>query len=227
MSRAPSFATVILDVDSTVSGIEGVDWLARRRSDDVAAKVASLTDEAMRGAIALEQVYGARLGLVRPRRDDIDALSRAYISAVAAGCADAIKRMRDAGVRVMLVSGGLRPALVPLAEHIGVDPHDLHAVSVHFDSSGDYAGFDTSSPLATAAGKRTLVEFLEPVGPVIAVGDGSTDLAMQPVVDRFVGFTGFVRRDVVVQQADALVDSFDELIEIVFSHASSNQITEL
>jgi hypothetical protein len=47
------------------------------------------------------------------------------------------------------------------------------------------------------------------------VGDGSTDLAMRPAVDRFVGFTGFVRRDVVVEQADALIQTFDELTRLV------------
>lgn len=214
--QAPAFATVILDVDSTVSGIEGIDWLAARRGASVASKVASLTDDAMRGAIALEQVYAARLGLVRPRREDVEALSDAYVAAVAPKCAEAIGRLRAANVRVVLVSGGLRPAILPLASAVGVDAHDLHAVEVHFDDAGEYAGFDTSSPLATAVGKRSLVEFLKLARPILAVGDGSTDVAMRPAVDRFACFTGFVRRDAVVQKADDVVASFDELLQLVF-----------
>src|SRR5262249_28185501 len=62
------FATVILDVDSTVAGIEGIDWLAQRRGPDVAAKIAQLTDDAMRGTLPLEAVYGARLDAIRPTR---------------------------------------------------------------------------------------------------------------------------------------------------------------
>ena len=73
----PAFAAVIFDVDSTISGIEGVDWLAARRSSDIAREVAGVTDTAMRGEIALEQVYGRRLDLVRPTRSDVDALGRA------------------------------------------------------------------------------------------------------------------------------------------------------
>ena len=220
-NRVPAFATVILDVDSTVSGIEGVDWLAARRGDVVAGKVAALTDEAMRGVIALEDVYATRLGLVRPRREDIEALARAYVSAVAPGCATAVRRLRDAGVQVMLVSGGLRPALLPLAGHLGVGTSDVHGVEVRFDAVGSYDGFDAASPLTTATGKRTLVESLAPQRPVLAVGDGSTDLAMRAAVDRFIAFTGFVRREPVVRGADAVIHSFDELVPLVLLDAGA------
>lgn len=212
---APAYATVILDVDSTVAGIEGIDWLAARRGDILSRRVASLTDRAMRGAIPLDGVYAERLAMIRPRRDEVKELSNAYLAAIAPGCADAVARMRGAGVKVILVSGGLRPALEPLAAHLGVDPRDLHAVAIRFDASGEYEGYDEDSPLATATGKRRVVESLTLTGPVLAVGDGSTDLAMRAAVDRFIGFTGFVRRDSVVREADALVSSFDELARLV------------
>src|SRR4029079_8238937 len=56
----PRFASVVLDVDSTVSGIEGIDWLARRRGGDIATNVARGTADAMRGAIPLEEGSGPR-----------------------------------------------------------------------------------------------------------------------------------------------------------------------
>ena len=37
----PAFASVVLDVDSTVSGVEGIEWLASRRAPDVAADSAN------------------------------------------------------------------------------------------------------------------------------------------------------------------------------------------
>ena len=211
----PAFATVILDVDSTVSGIEGIDWLAARRGAAVAREVAALTDRAMRGEIALEDVYGARLALVRPDRDGLDALSREYIAHIAPGCVRAVATMREAGVDVKLVSGGLRPAIVPLTGHLGLSPQDLFAVDVALDVSGDYVSFDASSPLTTANGKQTVVESMSMPRPAVAVGDASTDLAMRPAVDWFVCFTGFRHRDAIVRQADAVVASFDELLRIV------------
>ncbi|MGE5731520.1 MAG: hypothetical protein ACM37U_06265, partial [Gemmatimonas sp.] len=85
----PRFASVALDVDSTVSGIEGIDWLAQRCGDVVARKVADLTTQAMQGTIPLEQVYRARLDAIRPRREDVDALAHAYVDELAPGCGDA------------------------------------------------------------------------------------------------------------------------------------------
>src|SRR4051794_31935436 len=94
----PAFATTIFDVDSTISGIEGVDWLAARRSGDIAREVAAVTDKAMRGEIALEQVYGRRLDLVRPTRGDVNALGRAYVDAIAPRARDVIQALLAAGV---------------------------------------------------------------------------------------------------------------------------------
>jgi phosphoserine phosphatase len=213
----PAYASVVLDVDSTISGIEGIDWLAQRRGDIVARKVASLTDAAMRGEIPLEEVYGARLGAIRPRRDDVDALSRAYVNEIAPDAVETIRRLRRAGVHIVMVSGGLRHALVRLAFHLGVDLSDLHAVDIHFDAVGAFTGFDQSSPLTTSEGKRAVVESLALPRPILAVGDGATDVAMRDVTDRFAAFTGFVTRPGVVAKADLVLDSFASLASHVLS----------
>jgi phosphoserine phosphatase len=206
---------VILDVDSTLCGIEGVDWLAARRGPEMAARVVALTEQAMQGLIPLDAVYGERLALIRPSRDDVAALAAAYVGALSRGAADALRRLRAAGLAVVLVSGGLREAILPVALQLGFIAGDVHAVGVAFDGAGAYAGYDRASPLATQAGKRTLVESLALPRPALAVGDGSTDAALRPAVDAFAAFTGFVRREPVVRAADIELSSFDELVELV------------
>jgi phosphoserine phosphatase len=212
--------TLVLDVDSTLSGIEGIDWLAARRGDIVSRRVADLTTRAMQGGIALEDIYGARLAEVRPRRDEVDLLSRAYVDAIAPDAVQSIKRIRSAGVQVVIVSGGIRYALLRLAFHLGLGPSDVHAVSVRFDELGAYVGYDTSSPLTMADGKRRVVESLKLDGPVVAAGDGATDLAMREAVDLFVAYTGFVSRPNVVEKADMVAESFTELERVVLSYHS-------
>ncbi|HXT15386.1 MAG TPA: HAD-IB family phosphatase [Gemmatimonadaceae bacterium] len=209
------YKTLILDADSTVAGIEGIDWLARRRGDAMERRVAALTDEAMRGDIPLEQVYGARLNAIQPTRQDIDALSRAYVEAIAPGCVELVEAATNAGIRVLLISGGLRPALVPLARAVGVAESNLYAVEIRFQDDGSYAGFDESSPLTTTNGKPVVVERAQLPRPIIAVGDGSTDLAMQPVVDCFVAFTYFVAREAVVRGANAVARNFADVAQLM------------
>ncbi len=217
MSSSPRYATVILDVDSTVVSIEGIDWLAAWRAPEVAAKIAAGTAQAMAGIVTLEAVYAERLRLVAPRRDEIDALGRAYVEAIAPGARQAVAALRREGVRVMLFSGGLREPILPVADALGIPSGDVHAVGIRFNSDGSYADFDRASPLATSSGKPTMVQRLAPARRILAVGDGSTDARMKPVVDTFAAFTQFARREPVVQAADVELHSFAELRRYVLA----------
>ena len=215
LAHGARYASVVLDVDSTLAGIEGIDWLAQRRGPAVAAEVAALTDRAMKGEIPLDAVYGERLARIRPTHDEVGMLAAAYRDAVAPDAVDVLAALRLAGVRIVLVSGGLREAILPLAMHLGCTADALHAVGVRFDAAGEYAGYDEASPLATQAGKAAVVHALGLPAPVLAVGDGATDLAMRPAVDAFAAYVGFVRRAPVVAAADFEIDSFTRLEALV------------
>ncbi len=213
----PKFGSVILDVDSTLCNIEGIDWLAARRGPGVASEIARLTERAMEGTIPLEAVYGDRLALIRPTVTDVSALARAYVDALAPGARDAIFAMRDRGVSMALVSGGIRQAIRPLARELGFSDGSLHAVSLSFDENGDFMGYDVKSPLTTQHGKKDVAASLSVPRPSLAVGDGATDAAMREATDGFAAFTAFVRRESVVHIADYVVASFPELTDLVLS----------
>lgn len=211
------FASVIIDVDSTLCGIEGIDWLAARRGADLAAEIGRLTERAMEGAIPLEAVYGERLALIRPHAKEVAELAHAYTDALARGARDAIFAMRDNGLTLALVSGGIRQAIRPVARQLGFSDGSLFAVSVSFDESGVFVGYDAKSPLATQHGKKDVCARLKLPRPALAVGDGVTDAAMREATDAFAAFTGFVRREPVVRVADYVVTSFRELSDLVLS----------
>jgi phosphoserine phosphatase len=213
------YASVVIDVDSTLCGVEGIDFLAERRGPEVTAEITALTDRAMKGEVALESVYGHRLTTIKPTRGDIIALAQAYEGSVATGARASIAKMRAAGVRLVLVSGGIREAIAPLAHALGFAGDDLHAVSLRFDTRGDYVDFDRGSPLATQRGKPELVAKLIERGslarPILAVGDGATDAMLVGVVDAFAAYTGFARRENVTAVAQLEVRSFRELARAV------------
>ena len=217
MTLSPGFASVVIDVDSTLCGIEGIDWLSELRGAETGRAVAELTDQAMRGEIALDSVYGARLELVHPSASEVIALAEAYQSSLAPGAAEAIAALQRAGRRVVLVSGGLRDAILPVAGQLGIPPEDVHAVALRRSATGEYAGFDERSPLATAAGKAQVARSLGLPRRILAVGDGATDLAIRPVVDAFAAFTGYVHRPPVVAGADVTIASFAQLVELVLA----------
>lgn len=211
----------MLDVDSTLTGIEGIDWLAARRTPEIAREVERLTTEAMAGVRPIEDVYRARLELVRPARRELSELADAYWKGVAPGAVAAIAAMRAAGVRVEVLTSGLQAAVAPFAKRLGLSPDSVHAVPIVFDSRGDYSSFDVAAPLCVQGGKRVVASSLDLERPVLAVGDGVTDAEIRPAADEFAVFTGFVRREAVVAIADHVIGSFAELERLVLGTGDS------
>jgi phosphoserine phosphatase len=209
------FNSVVLDVDSTLAGVEGIDWLASLRGPAAEALSAELTEKAMEGVIPLEAIYGERLNSVRPTRAEIEELATVYLERMAPLARETLARLREDGVDLTIASGGFHQAILPLASELGVDIDHVHAVRLHFDDRGGYAGFDENSLLTRQYGKRKTVEGLRLAGPVLAVGDGITDYEIAPVVDAFAAFTGFTRRESVITRADYVLESFDQLRELV------------
>lgn len=217
----PNFQSVILDVDSTLAGIEGIDWLAARRSPEIGRQIEQLTADAMTGKRTLEEVYGARLETVRPAAAELAELAEAYWKNVVPGAAEAIRRMSAAGVRIEVVTSGVHAAVAPFAARLGLPGERVHAVRLEFDERGNYTSFDARASLVVQGGKRLVAEALRLERPVLAVGDGITDAEIRPVADAFAAFTGFVRRDSVVAIADFTINSFAELEHLVLGAGDS------
>jgi phosphoserine phosphatase len=195
------FRTVVFDCDSTLVTIEGVDELAGAHAEAVRA----LTDAAMDGSVALDEVYGRRLALIRPRREQVEALGRHYIETLVPGARETVRALRALGREVRILSGGLTPAVEAVAAELGLGPEDVRAVGIDFDAQGEYAGFDTRSPLARSGGKAQAIRDWGLERPVLLVGDGATDLEARPAVDAFAAYTGVVHRAPVAKAADYVI----------------------
>ena len=200
------YRLVFFDVDSTLVTIEGIDVLARGDP-----RIVQLTEAAMNGAVPLEEVYARRLSLIRPARQDVDALAQRYRESLVEGAATTIDALQRAGAIVHLVTAGIEQAILPLAETLGV--HNVHAVRLRFAGDGAYEDFDRRSPLTRAGGKATIVRDVRASTKARAafVGDGASDLEAKPAVDFFVGFGGVRERGVVRENADAYAMTMEEV----------------
>ena len=213
----PKFKTVVFDVDSTLAAIEGIDWLAVLRGPEVAKHSEELTARAMAGELPIEAVYTTRLERIRPTAQELMRLADAYQQAMEPGARELIGELQQARVHVHLLSGGLRPSIIPFALQLGVPADRVHAVSLAQDEDGTFSKLDGDQPLATQQGKPLTVQRLQLRGPVAMVGDGSTDAAVRGVVDNFYAYTGVARREKVVAVADAEAKSFEELRGLLFA----------
>ncbi len=209
-----SFDVICFDCDSTLSRIEGIDELARRVG--LGAEIAKLTDAAMNGEFPLEAVYERRLALINPDKDSIDWLAELYISEIVSGVKEVFDTLLAQGKAVHIISGGLRPAILPLAAYLGLPESHVHAVDVYFDEAGAYAGFDKTSPLARTGGKAEVVAGLKTELPLVMIGDGKTDLEAKQAGAYVIGFGGVVDRTIVRQNSDFY--STDSSLLFVLEH---------
>ncbi len=197
-----SFDIICFDCDSTLSKIEGIDELARRVG--LGDELAKLTDAAMNGDVPLEAIYSKRLELIKPSRAAIDWLADLYIEELVDGVVDVFTELAKSNKPVHIISGGLLPAILPLAKLLNIPETNVHAVDVYFADNGDYLNYETDSPLAKNGGKAVVVELLNSANLVL-VGDGKTDLEAQQVGAKVIGFGGVVNRKLVRENADFFV----------------------
>jgi len=203
---------VIFDCDSTLSAIEGIDELARGRGPQVFAEVEAMTMAAMEGKIAVEDVFARRLEIIRPRRVDVAAVGRQYVEQVEPAARATIRQLQAAGWTPLILSGGFRQVIAPLAAHLGITR--VEAVDLWFDAAGNYAGYDTEFPTTRSGGKPELIAALKrELAPArtVMVGDGVSDLETRDEVDLFVGFGRYTERAKVKAGAHAFIHSMAEL----------------
>jgi phosphoserine phosphatase len=214
---------VAFDCDSTLSAIEGIEELS---TSEHAAEIKRWTTDAMEGRIPLEEVYGRRLALLRPTRDDVAEIGRRYVAHKLPRAKELVAALRFLEKRVIVVSGGLLPAVRFLARDLGID--EVIAVDVEFDEEGVYSTFDHSSPLARSGGKIDVLKCIasEDAGPIAFVGDGVTDLEAAHLAARFVAYGGVERREAVFAQAAVTCDSkdFADLVPLLLAPAEIEKL---
>ena len=194
VNRAVGFA-------STLVSIEGIDELAGDRIEEIRR----MTDMAMDGAMALEEVYGERLALIDPTRAAVQAVGNAYRESLVDDALEVVEALHWLGKDVRIVSGGLLPPILAVAGALNIPADRVAAVDIRFDGEGRYLEFERDSPLARSGGKPDVISAWGLPRPSLLVGDGSTDLEASPVVDWFIAFMGVVQRDAVAAGADLVV----------------------
>ncbi len=211
-----SFKIIAFDCDSTLSAIEGIDELARVRGPEIFTQVEAMTNDAMNGKLSVEAVFGRRLEIIQPRRADAEAVGRRYIETVEPTARATITALKARGWTPLIISGGFRPLIAPLAEYLGVG--QIEAVDLFFNPDGSYRGYDAAYPTTRSGGKPEIITQLKrELQPekFVMVGDGVSDLESKPVVDRFVGFGRYTAREKVRTAAHDFIYSLDELMGII------------
>lgn len=217
MTDAP---TLVFDFDSTLVRIETLEALADLAlagAPDAAqtrAEIARLTDQAMAGEVPFGEALRRRLSLLPLTHDHVQALADRILDEGAPSVRKNLAWFRANAERVVIVSGGFREIIAPIAERLGISPERVLCNDLVYDADGRVTGVDDANPLSHAGGKPLAIQALGLPRPIVMVGDGWTDAEVKQAgaADRFYAYTEIVRRPPIVAVADAEVASMDELL---------------
>lgn len=200
---------VIFDCDSTLSTIEGIEYLAMQAG--VEKEVAELTTKAMNGEVPFEDVFAKRLDIIQPKPEHLDWVGQEYIKNITAGAKELVEKLLKSNIEVHIVSGGYKKPVNILADFLGINKDNVHAVELIFDENGVYQNFNNENPLARAGGKADVVKTILPVdSKSIFIGDGATDLEVKGIVDLMIGFGGVVERSLIKENADIYISRLED-----------------
>lgn len=207
---------IVFDCDSTLSKIEGVDELARLRGPETFHEIETLTNAAMNGEVAIDEIFARRLDIIQPSVPFCEQVGQLYIEHIEPTAIATLEKLRSEGWTAVIVSGGFTQVIEPLGKHLGIDR--IEAVPLKFNLDGSYAGYDETAPPTRNGGKPEIIAQLKAeLAPtqIVMVGDGISDLETRSEVDTFIGFGRYADRKKVRAEADHFVLSLDDIPELL------------
>ncbi|MGA7595161.1 MAG: phosphoserine phosphatase SerB [Gallionella sp.] len=176
--RSPSdFGLLVMDMDSTLISIECIDEIADMQG--LKPQVAKITEAAMRGEIDFAESLSRRVALLEGL--DESALQRVYDERLRLnpGAEAMLAKLKEYGIRTMLVSGGFVFFTERLKARLGLDYTHANTLEI---ANGKLTG-RVLGKVFDAQGKadwldRTRDELKLRREQVIAMGDGANDLKM-------------------------------------------------
>jgi len=220
--RLSDFKLIAFDMDSTLINIECVDEIAAEAGRK--AEVAAITEAAMRGEITdYKQSLRERVALLRGV--PVSAMQAVYDTRLQLnpGAAELVRACQNAGLKVLLVSGGFTFFTDRIKARLGIDFARSNVLATESNGSDDVlSGRMVDQPWGDICDgnekRRTVLEVATLMGiapsQVIAMGDGANDLPMMGVAGLSVAYQA---KPAVREQAMVAINSggLDRLLRVV------------
>lgn len=181
------FRLLVMDMDSTLITIECIDEIADMQG--LKTEVATITEAAMRGELEFRESLTRRVALLKGL--DASALHQVFEERLrlSPGARHLLQRMKTAGLRLVLVSGGFTYFTDRLQEMLALDVTRANLLEV---IDGKLTGRVIGEIIDAEAKRQTVISECEKLGvstsAAIVIGDGANDLAMMSVAGLSVAF---------------------------------------
>ena len=210
----------IIDFDSTFTNVEALDLLGEislsnsNEKADRLEKIKEITDHGMDGGMSFRESLEKRLELLDARKEHLDHLVDKLKARISKSFHRNEEFFRKHADQIYILSNGFKEFIVPIVTEYGVKPNHVYANTFEFDEQDRIVGFDEDNMLSRNNGKAKQIEKLKLKGEVSVIGDGYTDYEIKEagLANKFYAFTENVSRDKVLEKADHVAPSLDEVL---------------
>jgi phosphoserine phosphatase len=176
-AQLSDFGLVAMDMDSTLLAIESIDEIADMHG--MKPQVSEITQRTMRGEIVFAESLRQRTALLQGLHQD--ALQQVYDERVrlSPGAEKMLQRMKSAGLRTMVISGGFTFFTDRIKTKLNLDYSAANNLEI---TDGKLTGKVMGEIIGASGKAEVLKSVREKLGlrreQVIAIGDGANDLKM-------------------------------------------------
>jgi D-3-phosphoglycerate dehydrogenase / 2-oxoglutarate reductase len=210
----------IIDFDSTLVSVEGLDALAKislkenPHKSEILEKIKEITKEGMTGRMGFRESLEKRLELMDFGLPEIEKTVKFLKKKITLSVLRNKKFFKQYRDRIFVISGGFEELIFPVVKELSIKSEHILANRFLIDKKGKFSGFDRERLTSQAQGKAAAVASLGLKGEVIVIGDGFTDLEIKRLgaASKFIAFTENVYRESIVKDADGVVRDFDEFL---------------
>lgn len=176
----------ILDFDSTLMDGETIDFLAKPMG--VEKEVSAITEQAMQGNLDFFESLLQRVTLLKGL-DEAEAMRIFNSLPYMPGAAELIARLKEKKIRVIVFSGGFRPATSKARQDLGFDADFSNILHVRDGKLSGLVGGD----MMFSDSKGDMMQRLQRLlyisrEETMVVGDGANDLSMFAHADTRIAF---------------------------------------
>lgn len=210
----------VIDFDSTFIRSETLDLLAafslegKKDAEKRIREIKEITNLGMEGKIDFTESLRKRIRILEGHRDHLMPLVEQIRGDVSSSFNRNKQFFKDYADRIFIISNGFKEIIEPVVKEYGIRTENIYANTFEYNEEGYIIGFDGDNILSKDHGKVDLLKSLHLQGDIYVIGDGYSDYQIKEagLANKFYVFTENVERDSIVEKADHIAPSLDEIL---------------
>ena len=212
--------TFVFDFDSTLTQVEAFEELAEislkgdpKRKEKI-AQIGKITDQGVDGDITFTESLEKRLKILGAHKDHLDPLVRRLSRKISPSISRNKDFFKEFADDIYIVSCGFKEFIDPIMAKYEIPSERIFANTFEYARNGKINGFDRDNDLAKPDGKIDQLKKMDLPGEIHMIGDGFSDYQTRAagIADKFHAFTENVERENILDKADHIAPSLDEIL---------------